>query len=248
MGLSESKVKKLVRKYNRTKIMKMYEKGEDVVPELLSLLYDTEREARNGAVFALGGIAVRDPSSLLPAIPRLIELLSDEDFGTLMIADVTFALWSLAKKHPKKVKPAIARLIALLNYENYEVQTWAATALATLSINYPEEMEPAIPRLMALLNYGNGDICGNAAFALGNIGAEKALESLDRLSSDNSEVWVDDKDTTVGQVAREAVEKIREFVKTRSEKKRIENEKSEIITMINEALKAEDTENKDGLV
>ena len=112
------------------------------------------------------------------------------------------------------VGETIDELISSLEDEDEDVCRDAALALARIAQKDPEAVRKAIPKLIGLLEDENAHVRGSAAQALGTIRAEEALGPLRKLLSDDagSGIGVASgfriRELTVGEVAREAIERI----------------------------------------
>lgn len=102
----------------------------------------------------------------------------------------------------------VPEIISLLEDKHEGVRSIAASAIGDIGLVDPEAVRAAIPRLISLLEDKDKHVRDNAALALGKIGAVEALEPLGKLLSDGPEVYIGEGKTTVGEVAREAIERI----------------------------------------
>lgn len=212
------------------------ESVKPAIPRFIELLDDEDSSVCASACKALQWLAMYYPQTLVPAVPRLRALLHDTHWGVRYYA--TGIIADIAEKYPEKVEPAIPRLTELL--DDISVRDPAVKAVALIAKKYPEKVETATSKLIKLLNDEDNDedsdVRGYAAFALGNIGAVDALELLERLCRNDSYVRMGGEYITVGQVAKEALEKIR------TKKQLIENQKKELTTMIDEALEEKESD------
>lgn len=198
-------IKELVRRGEVTRLIKLYQKGENIIPKLIKLLDNEDEDVRANAIEVLAEIAEVNPEAVKPAIPKLIELLNDED-GDVR-ANAAWVLGEIAKVGPELIKPAIQKLMELL--EDVGVRASAAWTLAEIAEVNPELVKPAVPKLIKLLDDKDGWVCANAIEVLGNIGAEEALEPLKKLLNDTSFVIIDRGETlSLRDVVEETIKKI----------------------------------------
>jgi len=172
---------------------------ESAIPNLVDLFLDPDEDVRSEAVYALMSIGEKEPRLVESAIPNLVDLMTcSSEWDDIAVAD---ALETIAKKEPQLVKPAIPKLIKLMED--------------------PDEGG----RLRALYEY----ISLHALGLLGDISEAEVLEPLARLTQDTSKVEVLRRDwkellekgelkspisanyvsTTVGEAAKEAINKIK---------------------------------------
>ena len=106
----------------------------------------------------------------------------------------------------------VPEVMSLLEHREWHVRRNAAKALARIGSQDPEAVREAIPKLISLLEDREDHVRGDAAWALGKLRAAEALEKLRGLLSDSA--GIDDiyrkGKVTVGEVAREAIERIEE--------------------------------------
>ncbi len=113
----------------------------------------------------------------------------------------------LVKRHLEG-EVVVPEIISLLEDEEGPVRVGAAIALGSIAKKDPEAVKGAIPRLISLLEDKEWPVRVNAALALGRMGTEEALEKLRGLLSDAAKVSIVGEETTVGEIAREAIERI----------------------------------------
>jgi len=121
------------------------------------------------------------------------------------------ALIRLGKKGPKTVFNKIdPRRKSLPEDNDGQVPDITGGVIALMESSDPAVVKETIPRVVELLEDKDAEIRGNAALALGRVGAEEALANLRELLIDDAVVSIDGEETTVGEVARKAIERIEE--------------------------------------
>ena len=142
------------------------------------------------------------------AIEFLIKALESRDGPRRGAAAVAFEeIWS---KYPEKMEETIPRLMSLLESEDRQIRLSAADVIGIISRTKPEMVEEAAPQLISLLRE---KIRGDIIYTLGRIGAVEALEILKKLVNekelcDGCDSEGNLRTTTIGELAREAVERI----------------------------------------
>lgn len=147
-------------------------------------------------------------------ISKIIALLDDEPMVQEIVIPI---IGKMAKKHPEEMADAIPKLIQLLESRSSYLKEIVSNAIGAMEItfeSFPETVKPHIATLIKLLNINGRDSLatqysrGSAAFILGKIGAVEALGLLSPLFDDDRGFYLDNKATTVAEVAREAYRKI----------------------------------------
>lgn len=132
---------------------------------------------------------------------RVFELVQRHLQGEVVVPEIISLL------EGKVVGGVIPRLTSLLEDKNL-LRANAALALGQIATKDPKAVRGAIPGLIGLLQDKEGYNRGNAAWTLGSIGVEEALEKLRGLLSDSAKASIGSEETTVGELAREAIERI----------------------------------------
>jgi len=139
-------------------------------------------------------------------VPEIMSLLEDGDADVRESAAMALA-W-MGERNRRVAVRAIPGLISVLKDKDGNVRGSAAMALGRIGEKNPEAVRQAIPRLIGSLKDRSKVVRGSAAQALGMIEVAEALEKLRGLLSDSGKLCVYGKWMTVGEVAREAIERI----------------------------------------
>jgi len=136
------------------------------VPELISLLNDTDPQVQATAANALAGIGPEAED----AVPALLRCLDDRNNGVLQI-ETMIALGSIHKK-PEIVVPV------LIEYLDGPRKDWNFMAFALPALGwYGKEAKAAIPAIKQYLDDPNGNIKSEANNALWRIDREAAAKA-----------------------------------------------------------------------
>ncbi len=144
------------------------EYGEAVVPMVIDLLQQDDRQRRVGASLV---IMVLGPEAK-DVLPTLIEALHTADLETRRPALMS-AMLSLGVE----AKPAMPLMMEFLGDEDFHTQYWACRVLGAIGA----EAHVAAPALVDLLQHGVASVRRNAAAALGRIGPGSGPQALDAL-------------------------------------------------------------------
>jgi len=134
----------------------------------------------------------------------------------LDVLDTASAARTVGTNDTEADEETVAKLVVLLEDESESVRGDAALALAKIANKDPEVVREAIPKLIILLGDEDEHTRGFAARALGTVGAEEALEPLRKLLGDDAGSGIGMgssfrvRELTIGEVAREAIERIEE--------------------------------------
>jgi hypothetical protein len=175
---------------------------------LQQLLFEPDSLLHWRAIEAIGYVGKIQPPRIKAIIPRLLWSLNEDSasFGWGAAA----ALGEIGRCNYQIVSDIIEMLLHFLEEDfTREGMLWG---LGRLGQAQPLEVLPAVPRMRACLVDPNPQIRTYAAWSLGIIGAQTAVDDLRRLTSDPQPVKLYEagtlKETTVGQVAREALARL----------------------------------------
>jgi hypothetical protein len=175
---------------------------------LQQLLFEPESLLHWRAIEAIGYIAKIQPPRIKAIIPRLLWSLNEDSasFGWGAAA----ALGEIGRENYQIVSDIIEMLLQFLEEDfTREGMLWG---LGRLGQTQPQEVLPAAPRLQDCLTDPNPQVRTYAAWSLGIIGAQAAVDDLRRLTADSEPVKLYEagtlRETTVGQVAREALSRL----------------------------------------
>ena len=126
--------------------------GEAVVPSVIDLLQQDDRQRRTGAslVIMVLGPAAKD------VLPALIEALQTADLETRRPALMS-ALLSLGVE----AKPAMPLMLEFLDDEDFHTQYWACRVFGAIG----PEAQVAVPQLVTLVQHSTASVRRNAAAA-----------------------------------------------------------------------------------
>ncbi len=178
------------------------------IPPLQDRLSSSSAEQRVGAAFGLAEFG----ETALPALPKLIALLSDND-SSVQVNNLTQSVGAHVENALVKFGPtAIGPLINTLTHQNPKVRTRAATVLGSaqdergieplLKLLADAESEvcsaagsalvkfgpKAVERIIPALSSNNSKVCGQAAYVLSQIGDRRAIEPLAGLLSHDDRI------------------------------------------------------------
>jgi HEAT repeat protein len=155
-------------------------------------------------------IAETDRELCFDRIARLVGTLTDEEGGVCARLAAPAMGEAIARATKTFVNQAPMILFALTQPP---LQAGAAWAIGRIGSVQPDLVCTAAPRVLPLLRSADPAVRGNAAWALGEILAVEALPELEALSNDAAALkrYRDAllHDTTVGELASAAYEKIR---------------------------------------
>jgi HEAT repeat protein len=181
-----------------------------VVTPLLAMLFDPDSLLNWRATEALGYLAKTQPKKIKDIIPRLLWSLNEDSasFGWGAAA----ALGEIGRHNYDIIQDIILMLFQFLEEDfTREGMLWG---LARLGLEHPQVVQQAAPRIQACLTDPNPQVRAYAAWALGIIGVQPAIDDLRRLLNDPDPVKLYEtnivRETTVGQIAREALEHLEE--------------------------------------
>jgi len=182
--------------------------GGGVVTLLLQLLYEPGSLLHWRATEALGYLARTHPKRIKDIIPRLLWSLNEDSasFGWGAAA----VLGEIGRQNYPLVEDIILMLFHFVEEEfSREGMLWG---LGRLGQAHPEVVQDAAAAIQACLEDANPQSRAYAAWCLGIIRAPEASPALRRLMDDPEPVKLYEagalRETTVGQVAREALQRL----------------------------------------
>ena len=189
--------------------------GEIVVPRLIKQLESYPDDVRitreshvcANAARALGEIGREQPEQVFDALPALAKLVSHEDGWVRQRA--VEALGVIAGRDRGVARNVAPNVVALLTDHDDFVKFAAAEAVGEIAEEHPDAVLDMVPALIELLSDEDKDVRASIASSLGKIGASEATEPLEPLLADWAEVMIESEQTTVGLVARTAIDEIR---------------------------------------
>lgn len=179
-----------------------------VVTILLQMLFAPDSLLHWRATEALGLIAQAHPKRIKEIIPRLLWSLNEDSasFGWGAAA----VLGAIGKNNYGLVEDIHLMLFNYLEEDfTREGMLWG---LGSLGETHPQVVQEAAPRIRACLADANPQVRTYAAWSLGIIGERAAVPDLRLLQDDHQPVKLYEdsnlRETTVGQVAREALQRL----------------------------------------
>jgi HEAT repeat protein len=179
-----------------------------VVTILLQMLFEPDSLQHWRATEAIGYIGKIQPKRIKEIIPRLLWSLNEDSasFGWGAAA----VLGEIGRNNYKIVEDIILMLFNFLEEDfTREGMLWG---LGRLGQTHPQVVQQAAPRIRACLADANPQVRTYAAWCLGVIGEQQAAAELRQLTADPQPVKLYEagnlKKTTVGQVAREALQRL----------------------------------------
>lgn len=153
---------------------------EGLVPRFVSFLDTEDPDLRNEAIVVVVRAADAYPDDVAPAVPRLVDLLEDDESSD----KAAWALQFVARHHRKSASEAIPTLIEQLESGNGRV-----AALAEIARNSPEAIRPAKEQLLSMLSESSSDTSGvdDALGSLATVDPDVRAQLLDELDADS---WV----------------------------------------------------------
>ncbi|WP_377477339.1 MAG: HEAT repeat domain-containing protein [Microcoleus anatoxicus] len=131
--------------------------AKNVMPQLISLLKDSDPDVRSSVAPFLGRISQETKT----VIPQLIPLLKDSDAGVRSSVAEALTIG-------EETETVMPQLIPLLKDSDAGVRSRAASALGKIGA----AAKSAVPQLVSLLKDSDAGVRSSAASALGKIGAE----------------------------------------------------------------------------
>jgi len=191
-----------------TGVADLAEETGGVITILLQLQFDPASLVHWRAMEAVGLIAQRRPQAIARVIPRLLWSLNEDSasFGWGAAA----LLGEIGRCNYALVADIIEMLHQFLEDDfSREGMLWG---LGRLSQTQPQMVQAAAPRIQACLADANPQVRAYAAWCLGILHYAPAAAPLAKLTGDGAAVVLYDNGslatTTVGQIAREALQKL----------------------------------------
>jgi len=197
---------------NYDEISRLALDDQKIISRLISLTYDKDRALSWHAMEAIGvatkEIAKKDPDTVRNIVGRLLWMIRDESGGIGW--SVPEILGEIVLNNPGLCADIAPVIVSF--HEELMLTSGVMRAIGRIGPINNETVGYAIPNILPYLKSEDSTVRGNAAFALGQLGAIGAIVSLKQLLDDKSKVRFykgrELKETTVGDLAREAVEKL----------------------------------------
>ncbi len=211
-NFSRKGVERLVKENRPDELIAMAEQDTRVITVLQKLLYSVDEVIRWRTTKMLGMIAKelgdKISGNISNLLKRLLSATDDTSSGSGWGAIETIG--EIVNSRPDLFGEFTQPLISFLEKEkNKKEVTWAIGRIAEKK---PELVKYVFLDLISFLSNPDATVRGYAAWSLGNIGRQEAKENLKDLENDKSQVSIFENGEinkkTVGQIAKEAIEKL----------------------------------------
>lgn len=169
---NKSQIRKLIETRSHSKL-RVQQENENIIPQLLQLMEDKDKEIRANAAFACAQLAKDFPEAVRRAVPKLTYLLADKD--KYVTQNACSALGEIGEVAPEETKQSIPSLIRLL--DDPSVQEMASFAIGRIGSEIPQETREAVPKLARLLDSEDPNVRQNVCEALAKM-SEKWPEGI----------------------------------------------------------------------
>jgi hypothetical protein len=208
----KKKLADLLANGNYDEVSRLALDDQKIISRLISLTYDKDKTPSWHAMEAIGvatkEMAKKDPETVRNIVGRLLWMIRDESGGIGW--SVPEILGEIVLNNPKLCSDIAPVIVSF--HEELMLTSGVLRAIGRIGPINNETVGYAIPTILPYLKSDENSIRGNAAFALGELGAIGAVVSLKGLLDDKGKVLFykdrELKETTVGYLAREAVEKL----------------------------------------
>ncbi len=155
----------------------------DLVPTLCALL-DADDPTRTNALYVLSQLAVGYPEEVKPAVPQLLDGISDR--AVAYQTNALSALGAIASAYPTAAVEAIDELTALVDADHPGVRGNAIGLLADVAQEHPDRTTDAVDAVSERLDDEDEYVRGNAVSAILHVGLERPeaiAVAVDRLEA-----------------------------------------------------------------
>jgi hypothetical protein len=212
----KKKLADLLANGNYDEVSRLALDDKKIISRLISLTYDKDKALSWHAMEAIGiatkEIAKKDSETVRNIVGRLLWMIRDESGGIGW--SVPEILGEIVLNNPKLCSDIAPVIVSF--HEELMLTSGVLRAIGRVGPINNETVGYAIPNILPYLKSENSTVRGNAAFALGELGAIGAVVSLKSLLDDKGNVlFYKDRElqeTTVGDLARKAVEKLEAVV------------------------------------
>jgi hypothetical protein len=194
-------------------LLSLTEEDTRVISELGRMLYTPDEQLRWKIIDILGDVskkvAEKRPDIITKLLNRLLRSAADSASSAWGALETTGAIIS---ENPEVFGEFSQPLLSFLRYKNYWKEvTWA---IGKIAITKPDLVKYAFRALCSFLMDQDPTLRGHAAWALGKLGFKDATDELKKLQTDDLRLFLyrerELKETTVAQLAKEAIEKLTE--------------------------------------
>jgi len=208
---SREKIRQYVAENNLTDLLALAEEDSRVINELQRMLYTPDEHQRWKIIDLLGEVSKRvgekRPDLISKLINNLLQSLASPGASAWGALE---AIGTIISTNPDLLGDFTRPLLSFVAQENLRGEvTWAIGKIATAA---PNLAKLAFRGFTSFLDNPDPVLRGYAAWALGNIGFNDVFEKLKNLETDENKlsIWRDGdlQEVTVGQLAREAIQKI----------------------------------------
>jgi len=208
---SKEKVRMYVSENNLQDLIALAEEDSRVLNELQRMLYTPDEHQRWIIIDLLGEGSKRETEKRPDLISKLItNLLQSAAYPGASAWRALEAIGTIISTNPDLFGEFTRPLLSFVAQENLRGEvTWAIGKIATVA---PHLAKQAFRGLITFLENPDPVLRGYAAWALGGIGFSDVIKKLKDLENDDNilSLWRDGdlQEVTVGQLAREAIQKI----------------------------------------
>ncbi len=210
---SKGDIETLVGEYRIGELLTIAEQDKRILRDLQKLLYSADGLIRSRAAEALGKtssvIAKREPGAVSKLLQTLINAVSDTAASSWGALD---AIGEIIAGSPDIFAGYLPTLYQFL--EEASARPKILRALGITAGTRPDLVRKALYRFIPYLNDPDPETRGYAALLTGNLHAAETGNLLSQLKNDTSELTIysdgELKNITVGQLAAEALQKIKE--------------------------------------
>lgn len=208
---SREKVRKYLKEHKFEEIIELSEEDSRVIPELHRMLYTPDIMLRWQIIELIGEVSKKigekRPGEISKFLNRLLQNAADSASSAWGALETVGTIISTNPDLFGEFSKPLMSFFAFKNYLNEA--TWAIGKIATIR---PELVKYAYSTLCSFLKDPNPTLRGYASWALGGLGIPDAKEELKKLETDNHRLSIYEegelKEKTVGQLAKEAIEKL----------------------------------------
>jgi len=208
---SKEKLRQYVSENNLQDLMALAEEDSRVINELQRMLYTPDEHQRWMITDLLGEVSKRVAEKRPDLISKLLtNLLQSAAAPGASAWGALEATGTIISTNPRLFGEFTKPLLSFMAQQNlWREVTWA---LGKIAVADPALAKYAFRSLSDFLENPDSVLRGYAAWALGNIGFNDVFEKLKNLETDENKlsIWRDGdlQEVTVGQLAREAIQKI----------------------------------------
>ncbi|MBW2609955.1 MAG: PBS lyase [Deltaproteobacteria bacterium] len=219
-SFSKKDVEKLVKDYRIEPLLQMAEQDKRIIRDLRRLLYSVDRLVRCRASDILGKasavISQKDPGTISKFLQGLLTSLSDSAASSWGSLD---AIGDIIANSPKQFAGYLPQIYRFTN--DRELLPEVLRTLGKIAGVEPDLIRNKSYLFIPLLQDVEPEIRGYSIILLGNLNAHEAKDDLKKLVKDSSKIEIyrdgDLEERTIGRLATEALERIKEHKDSRGQ-------------------------------